>query len=162
MPVFQAVSFLWVFPPKACTFLSHASHMPCPPHPPWLDLPNDTSGQVQIKFKFIIPWFSVTSMSYAILKRKQCADLSCKTILTACDASYNTDLAVRGSKHMVDQWYITAGQIWSNRCWWIFYWHCSIASRIKENTDAWKSQKLSDRVAGLHAKISTQDLQNTK
>jgi hypothetical protein len=30
------------------SLLSHACHMPCPPHSPWLDLPNDIWGWAQI------------------------------------------------------------------------------------------------------------------
>jgi hypothetical protein len=30
------------------SLLSHACHMPRPPHSPWLDLPNDIWGWVQI------------------------------------------------------------------------------------------------------------------
>jgi hypothetical protein len=47
--VFQVVSFLRGFPPKLVHFslLSHACHMPRPPHLPWLDLPNDSWGWVQ-------------------------------------------------------------------------------------------------------------------
>jgi hypothetical protein len=35
------------------SLLSHACYMPRPPHPPWLDLPNDIWGWVQI-MKFLI------------------------------------------------------------------------------------------------------------
>jgi hypothetical protein len=49
--VFRVVSFLWAFPPKPCTFfcpLSHACHMPCRPHSPRFDLPNNIWWWVQI------------------------------------------------------------------------------------------------------------------
>jgi hypothetical protein len=45
------------------SLLSHACHMPCPPHSPWLDLPNDIWGWVQIMKLLIVhlSQFSVTS-----------------------------------------------------------------------------------------------------
>jgi hypothetical protein len=53
--VFPVVSFLRAFPPKPCTLFSP---LPCvpharPPHSPWLNLPNDIWGWVQI-MKFLI------------------------------------------------------------------------------------------------------------
>jgi hypothetical protein len=53
--VFRVLSFLQAFPPNPCVFslLYHACHMPCPTHSPWLDLPNDIWGWVQI-MEFLI------------------------------------------------------------------------------------------------------------
>jgi hypothetical protein len=52
--VFRVFSFLRAFPPKPCTLLFPlpTCYMPCPPHSPWLDLPNDIWGWVQI-MKFL-------------------------------------------------------------------------------------------------------------
>jgi hypothetical protein len=44
------VSFLRAFRPKRCTFFSPlpACHIPCPPHSPWFDLPNDFGGEYKL------------------------------------------------------------------------------------------------------------------
>jgi hypothetical protein len=47
--VFRIVSFLMAFPSKPCalSLLSHSCHMHRPPHPPYLQLPNNIWGRVQ-------------------------------------------------------------------------------------------------------------------
>jgi hypothetical protein len=54
--VFRMVSFLGTFLPKPCTLslLSHACHIRCSPHLPWLDLPNVILGWVQVAKLLIV------------------------------------------------------------------------------------------------------------
>jgi hypothetical protein len=54
--VLRVVSFLRAFPPKHYTLsvISHTCHMSYPPHSPWLDLPNDICGWVQIMKLLIV------------------------------------------------------------------------------------------------------------
>jgi hypothetical protein len=67
--------------------LSHACHMPCPPHSPWFDLPNDIWRRVQI-MKLPIAQLSLFSCYFIPLRSKYCPYLVFKGLLNVTSQTF--------------------------------------------------------------------------